>query len=62
MATHRNVDWREVGDLIAEILTASFASRGELESEARKRGTSFEALVAAAVTQAVRKKIESRSA
>jgi hypothetical protein len=53
-----SIDWKEIGNLVYEILRSIRLQREELKPELRRRGINLEQLRASAIIEAIRERIE----
>jgi phage baseplate assembly protein W len=56
------VNWSAIGDSVCSVLATVKGSRVRFEREASQRGTNLEGLVAAAITEMIRERLEAESA
>ncbi|MFN0019449.1 MAG: hypothetical protein ACKVP0_14380 [Pirellulaceae bacterium] len=52
------MNWEKIADKTCEVISLSLKQRSTLEIAARKRKTTFESLMAAAIVQMIREEME----
>jgi len=52
------IDWRQLGDLVCEVLEVVRLHAAAFEAQARARGITVEQQTAAAIVEAIRERIE----